>query len=61
MWLLQRAKGDPRSTEFSRAQEYTRQMRECRELRSLRLKDPNRPYAFSALRYWDGAQVRMEV
>lgn len=33
MWRLQAAKGDPRFTELSRAQEFSRQMRECGELR----------------------------
>jgi hypothetical protein len=33
MWRLQVAKGDPRFTELSRAQEYSRQMRERGELR----------------------------
>jgi hypothetical protein len=36
MWRLQAAKGDPRFTELSRAQEYSRQMRERGELRSSR-------------------------
>jgi hypothetical protein len=33
MWRLQAAKGDPKFTEFTRAQEYGRQMRERGELR----------------------------
>jgi hypothetical protein len=33
MWRLQVAKGDPRFTELSRAQEYSRHMRERGELR----------------------------
>ncbi len=37
MWRLQRANGDPRFTELSRAQGYSQQMRERRELRSSRL------------------------
>jgi hypothetical protein len=37
MWRLQRANGDPRFTELSRAQESTRQMREHAELRGSRL------------------------
>jgi len=37
MWRLQRANGDPRSTELSRTQEYTRQMKERGELRGSRL------------------------
>jgi hypothetical protein len=37
MWHLQRANGDPRFTELSRAQEHSRQMRERGELRSSRL------------------------
>jgi hypothetical protein len=37
MWRLQRANGDPRFTELSRAREYSQQMRERGELRSSRL------------------------
>jgi hypothetical protein len=33
MWRLQRAKGDPKFTDFTRAQEYSGQMRERGELR----------------------------
>ena len=33
MWRLQRTKGDPKFAEFSRGQEYSRQMRERGELR----------------------------
>jgi hypothetical protein len=33
MWRLQRAKGDPRFSDFTCAQEYSRQMRERGELR----------------------------
>jgi len=32
MWKLQRAKGDPKFADFSRAQEYSRQLRERGEL-----------------------------
>lgn len=37
MWQLQRTKGDPKFAEFSRGQEYSRQMRERGELRGGRL------------------------
>jgi len=37
MWRLQRANGDPKFTELSRAREYSQQMRERGELRSSRL------------------------
>jgi hypothetical protein len=37
VWRLQRANGDPRFTELSRAREYSQQMRERGELRSSRL------------------------
>jgi len=33
MWKLQRAKGDPRFSDFTRAQEYSQQLRERGELR----------------------------
>jgi transposase len=37
MWRLQRANGDPRFAELTRAREYSQQMRERGELRSSRL------------------------
>jgi hypothetical protein len=36
MWELQRFEGDPKLSDLLRAREYTRQMRECGELRFLR-------------------------
>jgi transposase len=44
MWRLQAGRGDPRFSELSRAQEYTRQMRERGELR-FSSRGSSRPFA----------------